>query len=221
MKKLIVVILVWLCSQSCCMYQEFRFNDGLNRNEVYMDDRMAIVVANKLLSHFSNNELYSAPSVDSIERELDDIIIFIRAVVFFDRCHVRSIGCNFFMNPNSYPYTSRLFGVFISPEDEANDEIIEKLTLAMQLIRISEDDFDQRDAYIAGMSIMRLRQIYLFQYSSMCNFYKVLVKIEQNITDANIDDVQCKVIKRVCQFIRSIGAVVVRVGLLVMDSEAV
>lgn len=220
MKKLIVVILVWLCSQSYCMYQGFIFNDGVNRNELYMDDRMAGVVANKLLFYFSNNGIYSTPSVESIERELGDIVTFVRTVVFFDRWHVRNRGCDFFVNPDRHSYTSRLFGVFISHDDEANDEIMEKLTLAMQLIRISEHDFDQFDTEMAGMSIMRLRQIYLSQYSSMCNFYKVLVKIEQNVTDGNIDAIQCKVIKRVCQLIRSIGTVVVRVGLLVMDSEA-
>ena len=212
MKKLFVLIFVGLCSQGFCMDRDAVQRNG--GNTIGISRERAEVVANQVLEYFAHND-QNEPVADP-RQALDSVMPEFQAALEFDLNHVGGRGWGNYRNSaNSEGLLSGVLdGKFV------NALFIDEGESIIDLIRSSralDNHIEEVNASIADMLVEEQRLAYLFFYSNMCDIFKVLNKLVENTQDGEVDNIQGRAVHRICELVRQMSDMVIRIGGYVQD----
>ena len=212
MKKLFMLMLVGICSQSFCMDSgSVQHNGG---NTVNMNRERTEVVANQILAYFAHND-QDEPVADP-RQALDRIMPEFRAALEFDLNHVGGRGWRNYRNSANL---DRLLGAILGGQF-VNAPLIDEGDTIADVIRSSralDNHIAAINASIADMVVPKQRTAYLFFYSNMCNMFKVLNRLVENTQDGEVDNIQGRAVHRISELVRQMSDMVIRIGGYVQD----
>ena len=212
MKKLFMLMLAGICSQSFCMDIGFVQRNG--GSTVNMNRERTEVVANRVLAYFAQND-QDEPVVDP-RQALDSVMPEFQAALEFDLNHVGGRGWGNYRNSaNLERLLGAIFGAQLVNAPLADEG--ETIADVIRSSRALDNNIAAINASIADMVVTEQRSAYLFFYSNMCNMFKVLNRLIKNTQDGEVDDIQGRAVHRTSVMLRQMSDMVIRIGRYVQD----
>ena len=206
MKKLFMLMLVGICSQSFCMDREA--GRGVNTPTISRESLYARI--NQFLAHFPDDD--QGEQISHLRQDLIDMVSAYQDTLEFDRNHLGSLG------ERNYHISSATLNGVMEGDAVGNMSITNEERLDRDRIELSQIMLVMMDNDIAAMLPAERQSIYsrsyCLLYRRLCDMFMMFT---ENTQDGEVDDTQGRAVHRISELVRQMSDMVIRIGGYVQD----